>query len=80
MVLLAGGLLEPLRGDEQHQPSPTECHVGPVAAGKVEYRKPRCRQVVGERLAGGDWADVAFRRGRLVLFVTPKRLKQTSGE
>ena len=30
--------------------------------------------------AGGDWADVAFRRGRLVLFVTPKRLKQTSGE
>ena len=27
-----------------------------------------------------DWADVAFRRGRLVLFVTPKRLKQTSGE
>jgi phosphohistidine phosphatase len=25
-----------------------------------------------------DWADVAFRRGRLVLFVTPKLLKQTS--
>ena len=27
-----------------------------------------------------DWADVAFRRGRLVLFVTPKLLKQISGE
>ena len=27
-----------------------------------------------------DWTDVAFRRGRLVLFVSPKRLKQTSGD
>ena len=27
-----------------------------------------------------DWDEVAFRRGRLVLFVSPKRLKQTSGE
>jgi phosphohistidine phosphatase len=27
-----------------------------------------------------DWSDVAFRRGRLVLFVTPKLIKQTSGE
>jgi phosphohistidine phosphatase len=27
-----------------------------------------------------DWADVAFRRGRLVLFVSPKLLKQTSGD
>ena len=26
-----------------------------------------------------DWTDVAFRRGRLVLFVSPKLLKQTSG-
>jgi phosphohistidine phosphatase len=26
--------------------------------------------------AGKDWADVAFRRGRLVLFVSPKLLKQ----
>jgi phosphohistidine phosphatase len=25
----------------------------------------------------GDWADVAFRRGRLALFVSPKLLKQT---
>jgi phosphohistidine phosphatase len=30
--------------------------------------------------AGHDWNDVAFRRGRLVLFVSPKLLKQTSGE
>jgi len=28
--------------------------------------------------AVADWADVAFRRGRLVLFVSPKVLKQTS--
>ena len=27
-----------------------------------------------------DWADVAFRRGRLVAFVSPKLLKQTSGD
>jgi phosphohistidine phosphatase len=30
--------------------------------------------------AGHDWNDVAFRRGRLVLFVTPKLLKQASGD
>jgi phosphohistidine phosphatase len=27
-----------------------------------------------------DWADVAFRRGRLVQFVSPKLLKQISGD
>ncbi len=27
-----------------------------------------------------DWTDVALRRGHLVLFVTPKLLKQTSGD
>ena len=27
-----------------------------------------------------DWNDVGFRRGRLVVFVTPKLLKQTSGD
>jgi phosphohistidine phosphatase len=27
-----------------------------------------------------DWEDVAFRRGRLVLFVSPKLLKQISGD
>jgi len=26
-----------------------------------------------------DWADVAFRRGQLVLFVSPKMLKQSRG-
>ena len=30
--------------------------------------------------ATDDWNDVAFRRGKLVLFVTPKLIKQTSGE
>ena len=28
----------------------------------------------------GDWDDVAFRRGKLVQFVSPKLLKQTSGD
>ena len=27
-----------------------------------------------------DWADVAFRRGQLVLFVSPKLLKQASND
>src|SRR5215471_1618393 len=27
-----------------------------------------------------DWAEVAFRRGRLVLFVSPKLIKQASGD
>ena len=27
-----------------------------------------------------DWSDVAFRRGRLVLFVSPKLLRQTSDD
>ncbi|MDO8399209.1 MAG: histidine phosphatase family protein [Bradyrhizobium sp.] len=27
-----------------------------------------------------DWSDVAFRRGRLVKFVSPRLLKQTSGD
>jgi phosphohistidine phosphatase len=27
-----------------------------------------------------DWSDVAFRRGRLVLFVSPKLLKHASDE
>jgi phosphohistidine phosphatase len=30
--------------------------------------------------ATSDWNDVAFRRGKLVLFVSPKLLKQTSGD
>ena len=30
--------------------------------------------------ATDDWNDVAFRHGRLVLFVSPKLLKQTSGD
>jgi phosphohistidine phosphatase len=30
--------------------------------------------------ATNDWNDVAFRRGRLVLFVSPKLLRLTSGD
>ena len=29
--------------------------------------------------AADDWTDIAFRRGKLVLFVSPKLLKQTGG-
>src|SRR5450755_1865275 len=51
--LLAGGLLQQLRTDKQHQPSAAECHIGPVVHSKIEDRKTRCRQIVGERLAAG---------------------------
>ena len=30
--------------------------------------------------ATDDWNEVAFRRGKLVLFVSPKLLKQASGD
>jgi phosphohistidine phosphatase len=30
--------------------------------------------------ATNDWNEVAFRRGKLILFVSPKLIKQTSGE
>ena len=30
--------------------------------------------------ASSDWNDVAFRRGKLMMFVSPKLLKQTSGD
>jgi phosphohistidine phosphatase len=30
--------------------------------------------------ATDDWNDVAFRRGRLMLFVSPKLLKQASND
>ena len=30
--------------------------------------------------ATDDWNEVAFRRGKLVLFVSPKLIKQASGE
>jgi phosphohistidine phosphatase len=34
----------------------------------------------GDAFATNDWNDVAFRRGKLVLFTSPKLLKQTSDD
>src|ERR1700682_105216 len=56
------GLLQQLWADEQHQPSATERHVVPVVARKVEYGKPRCRQIIGERLARGGVAAAGQRQ------------------
>src|ERR1700709_2135590 len=38
--LPAGGLLQHLRADEQHELALTERHVGPVVDRKIEYRQP----------------------------------------
>src|SRR6267142_225665 len=62
------GLLQQLWADEQHQPSATERHVVPVGARKVEYGKPRSRQIVGERLA---WGGVAAAGQRQRQFMHP---------
>src|SRR5882672_2752148 len=56
------GLLQQLWADEQCQPSAAERHVVPVVARKVEHGKPRCRQIVGERLASGGVAAAGQRQ------------------
>src|SRR6266851_3705493 len=56
------GLLQQLWADEQRQPSATERHVVPVVARKVEHGKPRCRQIVGQRLASGGVAAAGQRQ------------------
>src|SRR5882762_5047039 len=58
----AGGLLQHLRADEQHELAVTERHVGPVVDRKIEYRKPRGRQVARERLAAGGVAAAGQRQ------------------
>ena len=68
-----------------HNPGMHELALALTGSGEAAARKaladnlPTSGLVVFD-FAGGDWANVAFRRGRLVLFVTPKGLKQTSGE
>src|ERR1019366_4692437 len=59
--LLAGGLLQQLRTDIQHQSSAAECHIGPVVHSKIEDSKTRCRQFAGERLAAGRVAAAGQR-------------------
>jgi phosphohistidine phosphatase len=68
-----------------HNPGMHELALALTGSGEAAARKaladnlPTSGLVVFD-FAGGDWGNVAFRRGRLVLFVTPKGLKQTSGE
>jgi phosphohistidine phosphatase len=68
-----------------HNPGMHELALALTGSGEAAARKALADNLPTSGLAvfdfaGGDWADVAFRRGRLVLFVTPKRLKQTAGE
>src|ERR1700730_3928548 len=59
-------VLQHLRTDKHHQPPVTECHIGPVVDRKVEYRKTRCRQIVGERLAPRGVAAAGQRERQFV--------------
>jgi phosphohistidine phosphatase len=68
-----------------HNPGMHELALALTGSGEAAARKALADNLPTSGLAvfdfaGDDWADVAFRRGRLVLFVTPKQLKQTSGE
>jgi phosphohistidine phosphatase len=55
-------------------------HSGDAAAKKaLDDNLPTAGLAVFD-FAVDDWTDVAFRRGKLVLFVSPKLLKQTSGD
>ena len=49
---------------------------GPSGAGKSTYALGLARREPAVHFAIDDWNDVAFRRGRLVLFISPKLLKQ----
>src|SRR3954467_13776705 len=54
------------RTDEQHQLAAAVSHVTPILDVKVEDRKPRRGQVVGERLCGGGIAAARQHQGDLV--------------
>jgi len=53
---------------------------GDAAAGKALADNLPTSGLAVLDFATEDWNDVAFRRGKLVLFVSPKLIKQTSGE
>jgi phosphohistidine phosphatase len=68
-----------------HNPGMHELALALTGSGDSAGRKALADNLPTSGLAAfdfaiDDWADVAFRRGRLVLFVSPKLLKQTSGD
>jgi phosphohistidine phosphatase len=68
-----------------HNPGMQELALALAGSGDAAGRKALAGNLPTSGLvvldfAVDDWGDVAFRRGRLVLFVSPKLLKQTSGE
>jgi phosphohistidine phosphatase len=68
-----------------HNPGMHELSLALMGSGEASARKALADNLPTSGLAVfdfavDDWADVAFRRGRLVLFVSPKLLKQTSDD
>jgi phosphohistidine phosphatase len=68
-----------------HNPGMHELAVALTGHGDAAARKALADNLPTSGLAvfdfaTSDWDDVAFRRGRLVVFVTPKLLKQTSND
>jgi phosphohistidine phosphatase len=68
-----------------HNPGMHELALALAGSGDAAARKALADNLPTSGLAVfdfeiDDWADVAFRRGRLVQFVSPKLLKQTSGD
>jgi phosphohistidine phosphatase len=65
-----------------HNPGMHELALGLTGSGESAARQALAENLPTSGLAvldfaTDDWTDVAFRRGRLVLFVSPKLLKQT---
>ncbi|MBV9564652.1 MAG: histidine phosphatase family protein [Bradyrhizobium sp.] len=68
-----------------HNPGMHELALGLTGGGAAAGRQALAENLPTSGLvmfdfAVDDWTDVAFRRGRLVLFVSPKLLKQTSSD
>jgi phosphohistidine phosphatase len=68
-----------------HNPGMHELALALIGGGDAAARRALYDNLPTSGLAvfdfpGDDWNDVAFRRGHLVLFVSPKLLKQTSGD
>jgi len=68
-----------------HNPGMHELALALAGSGDAAGRKALADNLPTSGLAvfdfaADDWTDVAFRRGRLALFVTPRLLKQTSGD
>jgi phosphohistidine phosphatase len=68
-----------------HNPGMHEMALALAGGGDARARKALADNLPTSGLAifdfaVNDWADVGFRRGQLVLFVSPKMLKEPSGE